>query len=172
MAFVNNRRRPAARQFLRAGLGFLALLVSGTVACAQSATSVPANKYVPQAHFVDVQRSFVPSGTAAVPGAGVRAFQDPEPEAGGTERFELRWYANPPGLPPGVVLLLETIQERSATIKNHVLRSDRKSEGHVRSVIEITPEQIRQAGRILKWRARIVWRGRLLATRTCPDWDG
>lgn len=128
--------------------------------------------YVPQAHLVGVERAFIGPDNAPAPGAGVRAFRDPEAENRGTERFEIRWYANPPGIPPGVVVLLESLQERSAVVKNHALRIDTKSEGHVRSVIEIPPDQIGRAGRVLKWRVRVVWRGRLLASQTSPDWDG
>ena len=119
-----------------------------------------------------VDRASVGPGIAPMPGAGVRAFQDPEAETGGAERFEIRWYANPPGIPPGVVVLLESLQEHSPVIKNHVLRLDEKSEGHIRSIIEIPAREIRQAGRVLKWRVRVVWRGRLLASQASPNWDG
>lgn len=128
--------------------------------------------YVPRAHLVDVERAFIGPGIAPVPGAGVRAFRDPEDQTGGTERFEIRWYANPPGIPPGVVVLLESLQERSSVIKNHVLRIDEKSEGHIRSVIEIPAEEVRQAGRVMRWRVRVVWRGRLLASQASRNWDG
>ena len=128
--------------------------------------------YVARAHVVDVQRAFVNETTVALPGAGLRAFQDPETENGGTERFEIRWYANPPGIPPGTVLLLESVQERSPLVKNHVLRTTGKSEGHVRSTVEIPPDEIRRAGRVAKWRVRLVWRGRLLASQASADWDG
>lgn len=146
----------------------LALLVLAAARLAPAAPYV----YVPQAHLVGVERAFIGPGSAPAPGAGVRAFRDPEAENRGTERFEIRWYANPPGIPPGVVVLLESLQERSSVVKNHALRIDTKSEGHVRSVIEIPPDQIGRAGRVLKWRVRVVWRGRLLASQTSPDWDG
>jgi hypothetical protein len=75
-------------------------------------------------------------------------------------------------IPPGVLLLLESIQEHSATVKNHSVRIDGKSEGHMRSTIEIPAAEIRQAGRIRKWRLRIIWRGRLLASQASADWEG
>lgn len=161
--------RPAVRL---AGLALL--LLAAPLSASASPPAPPASPYVyaPRAHFVGVERAFIGPGIAPVPGAGVRAFRDPEAEAGGTERFEIRWYANPPGIPPGVVVLLESLQERSSGIKNHVLRLDEKSEGHVRSVIEIPAREIRQAGRVLKWRVRVVWRGRLLASQASPNWDG
>lgn len=128
--------------------------------------------YTPRAAIVGVERSFARKSSAAVPGAGVRAFEDPETEASGTERFEIRWYAHPPGIPPGVVVLLESVQERSSVLKNHPFRLDRKAEGHERTVIEIPPDEIRRAGRVAKWRIRLVWRGRLLASQASADWDG
>lgn len=149
------------------GTGFL-LAGSARVPAAPPART----PYVPRAHVVEVNRSFAAPTTTSSPGAGVRAFQTPDAILGGTERFEIRWYANPPGIPPGVVLLLESIQERSATIKNHSLRINRKSEGHIRSEITIPAREVRQAGRVRQWRLRIVWRGRVLATQTSPNWTG
>ena len=128
--------------------------------------------YVARAHLIDVEQSFVNQTTASLPGAGVRTFQDPESENSGTERFEIRWFANPPGIPPGTVLLLEAIQERSPVVRNHFFRTTGKSEGNVLSVVEIPPDEVRQAGRVVKWRMRIVWRGQILSTQTSANWDG
>ena len=128
--------------------------------------------YVARAHVIGVERTFVGTTTAAIPGAGVRAFQPPGDATAGSERFDIRWYANPPGIPPGVVVLFEYVQERQATVKNRVLRIAQKSEGHVRSAIGIPAEEIRRAGRVQEWRVRIVWRGRALATETSGNWDG
>ena len=128
--------------------------------------------YVARAHLVDVRRSFEIQSTAALPGAGVRSFQDPEADEAGTERFDVRWYANPPGIPPGAVLLLESVQERSPVVRNHVARTAEKSEGHVRTVLEIPPEDVRRAGRVVKWRLRVVWRGKVLDAQSSPNWDG
>lgn len=130
------------------------------------------NAYVARAQIVEVNRSFVPQSAGGVPGAGVRAFRDPEAESGGQERFEIRWYAQPPGIPPGAVLLLESVQERSPLVKNHTHRTAGKSEGHVRTAIEIPAAEIRRAGRVVKWRVRVIWRGRALATAASPNWDG
>ena len=121
---------------------------------------------------MEVTPAFLNQGTASIPGAGVRSFQDPEPENNGTERFEIRWYANPPGIPPGAVILLECIQERSPRVKNHVLRTTGKSAGHVRSTIEIPADEIRRGGRVVQWRVRVIWRGQALATQTSPNWKG
>ena len=126
----------------------------------------------PRAHIVEVTPAFLNQGTASIPGAGVRSFQDFEPENNGTERFEIRWYANPPGIPPGAVVLLEFVQERSPIVKNRVLRTAGKSEGHVRSTIEIPSAEVRRGGRVVQWRVRVVWRGNALATQASPNWEG
>lgn len=162
-------RRAAVRNPL------LVWFLLGAVVAGVAGTPMPdfvPGRSAPQAHLMGVERTFTGPTVAPAPGAGVRAFHDPETEAGGTARFEIRWYANPPGIPPGVVVLLESIQERSPVVKNHVLRYNGKSEGHIRSVIDIPAPEIRQAGRILKWRVRVVWRGRLLASQASDNWDG
>ena len=128
--------------------------------------------YVARAHLVGVERSFVNPATASPPGAGVRAFQDPDAENGGTERFDVHWYANPPGIPPGAVVLLEFVQERSPIVNNRVLRTPGKAEGHVRSTIEIPSADVRRGGRVVQWRVRVVWRGNALATQASPNWEG
>ncbi len=128
--------------------------------------------YVPLAHLVSVDRSYLGPEIAPIPGAGVRSFQHTDASIGGTERFEIRWYANPPGIPPGVVILFESLQERAPVVKNHILRLNEKSEGHIRSIIEIPPDEVRSAGRITQWRVRLVWRGKLLASQTSPNWEG
>ena len=135
----------------------LLLLAAGALLAPPPSSAEP-YVYVARASLMSVERSFVSQGTASISGAGVRAFEDPEIENSGTERFEISLYANPPGIPPGVVVLLESLQERSPVIKNHVLHVNEKSEGHIRSVIEIPPDEIRQAGRVLKWRVREIGR--------------
>lgn len=126
--------------------------------------------YVARAHIIGVQQSFLYQATPSVPGAGVRAFQDPDSETGGRERFDIRWYANPPGIPPGTVLLLEAVQERSPVVRSYFLRTTDKSEGNTLSVLEIPPDKVRQGGRVIKWRLRVVWRGKVLATQTSANW--
>jgi hypothetical protein len=133
--------------------------------------AAPRRTYTPRAHIADVSRSFVSQGSTPVSGAGLRFFQSPDSDPSGTERFEIHWYANSPGIPPGAILMLESQQERSASIKNYILRTTQKSEGNVVSTIEIPSEDIRQAGRTLKWRMRIIWGGRSLASRMSPNWE-
>ena len=163
MSIFPDRSRGAGR------IGFA--LAAAAVLAAFPAGAEPA-AYVARAHLVGVERSFVNPTAAPLPGAGVRAFQDPETENGGTERFEVRWYANPPGIPPGAVVLLEFVQERSPIVKNRVLRTAGKSEGHVRSTLEIPSAEVRRGGRVVQWRVRVVWRGNALATQASPNWEG
>ena len=128
--------------------------------------------YVARAHIIGVQQSFMYQATPNVPGAGVRSFQDPDADTGGRERFDIRWYANPPGIPPGAVLRLETLQERSPVVRSYFLRTTDKSEGNTLSVLEIPSDKVRQGGRVVQWRLRVVWRGKVLATQTSANWTG
>ncbi len=102
----------------------------------------------------------------------MRSFEDSSPEAGGLERFDIRWYANPPGIPPGAVILLEAVQTYSPSVYNQAVRIPDRAQGHIRSVVEIPPEDIRRAGRVREWRISVVFRGRILARQTSPNWKG
>ena len=163
MSISPDRSRGAGR------IGFA--LAAAAILAAVPAGAEP-SAYVARAHLVGVDRSFVNPATASPPGAGVRAFQDPGDETAGAERFDIRWYANPPGIPPGLVVLLESVQERSPVVRNHVLQTPAKTEGHVLSTIEIPAADVRRAGRVLKWRVSLVWRGRLLARQASANWEG
>ena len=163
MLIVPDRVRRAA---------WIGYALAAAVACGPGRAAAGPAGYVARAQIVGVEHAFVQQPAVGVPGAGVRAFQDPESKNGGRERFDVRWYAHPPGIPPGTVLLLETVQERSPLVKNHVHRTTGKSEGHVRTAIEIPADEIRRAGRVVKWRLRVVWRGAALATAASPNWDG
>ena len=152
--------------------GWLGCALAAAIVFAPEPTGAGPTGYVARAQIVAVDHAFIQQAAVAVPGAGVRAFRDPEAESGGQERFDVRWYAHPPGIPPGTVLLLETVQERSPIVKNHVHRTAGKSEGHVRTAIEIPADDVRRAGRVVKWRLRVVWRGAALAVAASPNWDG
>jgi len=136
-----------------------------------SSPAARAKPYAARAHITGVEHSFLNQRATPIPGAGLRSFQNPDMENSGTERFDIRWHANPPGIPPGALIMLESVQARNPVVKNHLLRLHQKSEGNIQSIIEIPAEEIRPAGRILKWRVRIIWRGRALASRTSPNWE-
>ncbi len=160
--------RPRSCAVRRGFFFFFLLAFLGAFSVSSAETPV----YVPRAHIARVDRAFMGQGSTPMPGAGVRAFQDPGTAQSGTERFEIHWYANPPGIPPGGLLLLESLQERNGTVKNHVLRMPGKSEGNILSIIEIPSDEVRQSGRIVQWRVRVVWRGRLLASQASDNWEG
>ena len=44
-------------------------------------------------------------------------------------------------------------------------------EDYVRSAIDVPAAEIRRSGRTRDWRLRIVWRGRVLASRSSPGWE-
>jgi hypothetical protein len=156
---------------LRRGLAIL--FVAGAWPTVQAAPPSRTGALVaPQARFVKIERAFLASGPAPAPGAGVRSFEDSSPEAGGLERFDIRWYANPPGIPPGAVILLEAVQTYSPSVYNQAVRIPDRAQGHIRSVVEIPPEDIRRAGRVREWRISVVFRGRILARQTSPNWKG
>ena len=151
--------------------GWIGWALAVAVVIAPATTGAGPAGYVARAQIVAVDHAFIQQSSVAVPGAGVRAFRDPEVESGGQERFDVRWYAHPPGIPPGTVLLLETVQDRSPAVKHRVRRTTGKPEGHVRTAIEIPADDVRRAGRVVKWRLRVVWRGAALATAASPNWD-
>ena len=159
--------RPAQRRRL-AGMG---LFGAAGLLWAGASFGAPYS-YVARAQLTEVKPYFVSQGSPDLPGAGVRAFQPPQATASGVERFEIRWYAHPPGIPPGTVILLESRQERAQLVRNHVLRTTDKSEGYIRSVIDVPAEDVRQAGRVVSWRVRIVWRGQVLSSRDSGNWEG
>jgi hypothetical protein len=145
--------------------------MAGTLAPAVAALPVRGSAAsTPRAHVVKVERAFLSSGSAAMSGAGVRAFDDPEPETRGLERFDIRWYANPPGIQPGAVVLVEVVQAQSSSVYNRVLRIPDRAEGHVRSIVEIPAEAIQRAGRVRAWRVSVAWRGQILARQSSPNW--
>ena len=151
--------------------GWIGCALAAAIVCAPAPSGAGPAGYVARAQIVGVDHAFIQQSAVAVPGAGVRAFRDPEAEGGGQERFDVRWYAHPPGIPPGTVLLLETVQERSPVVKNHVHRTAGKSELPVRTALEIPAADVRRAGRVVKWRLRVVWRGAALATAASPNWN-
>ena len=171
---INMLAAPGAKSGLALGLlaGFLFGATCPALSAEPARAAPPATLVEPRAHVVRVDRSYIAPMTSPLSGAGVRAFQPPGDTPSGTERFDIHWYANPPGIPPGVVLLLESIPEHGATIKNHMVRIPTKSEGHLHSVIEIPSREIRQAGRVREWRLRLIFRSALLAQETSPGWEG
>lgn len=122
------------------------------------------------ADILHVYRSLASTGTPTIPGAGVRSFQEPASETAGSERFDIRWVAHPPGLPPGAIIQLEAIQARSPAVQNQVVGLARRTAGVTHTTLEIPARQIQRAGRVHAWRISIAWRGHILARQSSPNW--
>ncbi|MBR4190575.1 MAG: hypothetical protein IKQ55_11510 [Kiritimatiellae bacterium] len=124
----------------------------------------------PKADILSVECQQRPAHAFAYAGAGIRPpdmAPAPSVESG---YFLIEWFAHSPGIPPGALVMLETISDRQSLVQNHIHRTTSKSEGNQTTRIEISPEQTRAGGPVREWRVRIVWRGRALAARTSPGW--
>lgn len=172
-----NRRMPPGFRLRRTGLAGLSILAglffsfttnAQAQAPAPTAAAKPAAK--PRAHIEQINRRFVPARQAESEGAGVRMFRDDAPGDRGSEQFDIRWYANPPGLPGGALLLLETVSTQAPVVRNYTLQLTQHTEGHIHSILDIPAADVRKNGRIDKWRLRIIWRGHLLAGQTSSNW--
>ena len=111
-----------------------------------------------------------PMQTVSHFGAGIRPPHLEEGENGETERFVVQWFAHSPGIPPGALVMLETVTDRQPVVRTRIRRQSGKSEGDRTARFDIPPEETRSAGPVTQWRVRIVWRGRALATRTSAGW--
>jgi hypothetical protein len=123
------------------------------------------------AEILEVHRSLASTGTPVIPGASVRRFREPGAETAGSERFDIRWVAHPPGLPPGAIVQLEAIQVHSPTVQNQVMRLAGRTAGLTLTTLEISARQIQRAGRVHAWRISIAWRGHILARQSSPNWS-
>lgn len=104
-------------------------------------------------------------------GAGIRPPHLAAEANGETERFLVQWFAHSPGIPPGALVMLETLTDRQPVVRTLIQRQPSKSEGDRTTRFDIPPEDTRLAGPVTQWRVRIVWRGRALATRASEGWD-
>lgn len=123
-----------------------------------------------RAEILRVDRSFIPSQATPIPGAGVRAFREPDADPAGREQFDIHWLAPPPGLPPGAILMLEAIHTKSPTVQNQVQRLPERSVGRMHSTLTIPASEVARAGRVHAWRVSLAWRGRILARRASSNW--
>ena len=106
----------------------------------------------------------------AFSGAGIRA---PHQTSGNDARSEsviVKWFAHSPGIPPGALVMLETVSEHQPTVKTRTLRLPPKTEGDQSSRFDLPLEDSLLAGPVESWRVRIVWRGRVLAAQTSANW--
>lgn len=149
-------------------IGFAAVLAALAVSAhaAQPGPLVP-----PKADILSVEHQQRPAHTFTYSGAGIRPPDMPPARSVDSGYFLVDWFAHSPGIPPGAVVMLETIGNHQALVQNHIHRTTAKSEGNQTTRFEITPEQTRAAGSVSEWRVRIAWHGRVLATRTSPGWE-
>ena len=152
---------------LAVGLAVAVMCLATAVVPARGAGGlVPAKADI---RSVELERK--PMQTVTHFGAGIRPPHVAAEKNGETERFVVQWFAHSPGIPPGALLMLETITDRQPVVQTRIQRTTAKSEGDMTARFDIPPEDTRLSGPVAQWRVRIVWRGRVLATRTSGGWD-
>ena len=67
-----------------------------------------------------MERFFLRRPSPSFSGAAVRAFADAPDPSDGSERFDVLWFANPPGFPSPGIVLFEYVLERSSSIQNRL----------------------------------------------------
>lgn len=160
-------RPPIARRWCALLLIMVAPVAGATVSPVPRPTAAGLSL---SAEILQVQRSLLSTGAPSIPGAGVRVFQEPTAETAGSERFDIRWMAHPPGIPPGTIVQLEAIQARSPTVQNKVQGLSGRTEGVTHTTLEIPAREIQRAGQVHAWRISIAWRGHILARQASPNW--
>ncbi len=147
----------------------LALALSSSASFALAAK--PGPLVPPKADILSVELRHRPMQTVSYFGAGIRPPHQTAAPAAEAESVSVEWFAHSPGIPPGVLVMLETVSDRIPTVKNRIYRMPAKSEGAQSHLFDIPEDETLAAGAVTDWRARIVWRGRVLASRTSPGWE-
>lgn len=159
-------RMPKGVRGFATGLAIALLGLAAAVVPARGAGGlVPAKADI---RSVELERT--PMQTVAHFGAGIRPPHLAVADGGESERFLVQWFAHSPGIPPGALVMLETVTDRQPTVQTRIRRMSAKSEGDMTARFDIPPEDTLRAGPVSQWRVRIVWRGRPLATRTSSGW--
>lgn len=161
-----------SRWLLRLPSGIRGLAVGLAIAGAALPAAHAAGVPVPaKADILSVEIERKPMRTVSYFGAGIRAPHQAGPDAvAESDSVRVEWFAHSPGIPPGVLVMLETIPDRQPTVRSLIQRQSSKSEGNYTARFDIPDDETRESGPIGEWRVRIVWRGRLLATRTSAGW--
>lgn len=169
MSIVFGLRPSKSSARIPSGIRRLALALALFALPSISPAAKPGPLVPPKADILTVELQHRPMRTVAYFGAGIRSpLQDTS--SAEAERVAVEWFAHSPGIPPGALVMLETISDRLPTVKNRIYRTTAKSEGNQSRVFDIPEDETRAAGPITDWRVRIVWRGRVLATRASPGW--
>lgn len=150
---------------------FVGLPVVFSAFAAPACLARPGQLVQPKADIISVEILRHPMQTVSYSGAGVRAPHQPSSANGKAEQIAVEWFAHSPGIPPGTIVMLETIARRQTIVRNHIHRTSGKSEGNRTALFEIPPGQTRADGPVGEWRVRIIWRGRALATRASAGWE-
>lgn len=144
----------------------LAIVAASAVPAWSSGPLVPAKADI---RSVEIRRR--PMQTVSYFGAGLRPPNRAGDDGAETEQFIVRWFAHSPGIPPGALVMLETLSDHDTMVRTRVQRQTAKSEGDMTSRFDIPAEDTRQTGPVGEWRVRIILRGRALATEMSPGWN-
>lgn len=149
--------------FLHFRSAVLAGLLLAACAAFHPAAAAPVAEPQPLlARLVSVVEENAPvRGKIGFPGAAFRAFEDPADTANPTI-FDIRWYTPPPGLPAGVLLYVECLQERTSDIRTYFAPQRQPVSGYIDTRIEIPAADIGRAGPLTHWQISLVYRGYVL----------
>ncbi len=152
------------------GIRWLAMGLAAAAVCLAEPARGAGGLVPAKADIRSVELDRRPMQTVTHFGAGIRPPHLAVPDGGESEHFVVQWFAHSPGIPPGALVMLETVTDRQPTVQTRIRRMPSKSEGDMTSRFDIPPEDTLRAGPVSQWRVRIVWRGRPLATRTSAGW--
>lgn len=144
----------------------LALAAAAVPACAAR----PGPPVPPKADILSVELQQHPVQAFSYSGAGIRPPEQASSHTVESGHVQVEWFAHSPGIPPGAIVMLETISSRQSIVQNHVQRTAAKSEGSQTTRFDLSSGQTRTAGPVGEWRVRIAFHGHVLATRTSPGW--
>ena len=149
--------------------GFVVCWVATAILLSASRAAPPVPT-MPKADIFSVEIVRKPLHTVSFAGAGLRPPHQPRDDGAQSEVVLVKWFAHSPGIPPGALVMLETVTDRQPTVKNYTSRLPPKAAGNQTTRFDIPQEESRAAGPISEWRVRVIWRGRILASRTSPGW--
>ena len=153
----------------RLGIRALAACWMAAALLFSPAVAAPVVPAPPKADVFSVDIARKPLRTVVFSGAGIRPPQARD-DGVRAETVLVKWLAHSPGIPPGALVMLETVSERLPTVKTRIQRLPPKTEGNQTTRFEIPVEDTRQDGPVESWRVRIVWRGRILAAKASGNW--
>ena len=124
----------------------------------------------PPASITKVVKEERASANNPLPQAGSQMPKFFEDDARRGETFAIYWSAAGNGLPPGVTVMFEYVQENTPEVHALHIQYDFKTEGARKALFTIPEKDFRDGGKVKAWRARIL-RGRLLTEQASPNWE-